>query len=195
MLSASSAPTHVESAELAAIRVESLVVIVCKLLSDGLKVCHCSGRDEGWDGGGASHTPSQWSPHANLLLGLMNFESLSLHLITMAGGQQEAPRPSMRRKSSAQNLLSSFKSSTVHTPTGTPAAISSSGYFPNTPTGIIPTPRDWEQSTMVDSASTGVPSAGGSPALGSQGTSIEFLRDLVQKRIITLTYMRNVHEG
>jgi hypothetical protein len=27
------------------------------------------------------------------------------------------------------------------------------------------------------------------------GTSVEYLRDLVQKRIITLTYMRNVHEG
>jgi len=35
---------------------------------------------------------------------------------------------------------------------------------------------------------------GGSPALPT-GTSVEYLRDLVQKRIITLTYMRNVHEG
>jgi hypothetical protein len=35
---------------------------------------------------------------------------------------------------------------------------------------------------------------GTSPALPA-GTSVEYLRDLVQKRIITLTYMRNVHEG
>ena len=28
-----------------------------------------------------------------------------------------------------------------------------------------------------------------------QGTSADYLRDMVQKRIITLTYMRNVHEG
>lgn len=34
----------------------------------------------------------------------------------------------------------------------------------------------------------------GSPALGP-GTSVEYLRDLVQKRIITLTYIRNIHEG
>jgi hypothetical protein len=34
--------------------------------------------------------------------------------------------------------------------------------------------------------------AGGS---GSPGATIEYLRDLVQKRIITLTYTRNVHDG
>ena len=36
--------------------------------------------------------------------------------------------------------------------------------------------------------------AGGSGA-GSPGATIEYLRDLVQKRIITLTYTRNVHDG
>jgi len=30
---------------------------------------------------------------------------------------------------------------------------------------------------------------------GSPGATIEYLRDLVQKRIITLTYTRNVHDG
>jgi len=34
--------------------------------------------------------------------------------------------------------------------------------------------------------------AGGS---GSPGATVEYLRDLVQKRIITLTYTRNVHDG
>jgi hypothetical protein len=36
----------------------------------------------------------------------------------------------------------------------------------------------------------GVGGGGGSP-----GATIEYLRDLVQKRIITLTYTRNVHDG
>jgi hypothetical protein len=36
----------------------------------------------------------------------------------------------------------------------------------------------------------GVGGSGGSP-----GATIEYLRDLVQKRIITLTYTRNVHDG
>ena len=47
--------------------------------------------------------------------------------------------------------------------------------------------------------SDGVNSAAGSAIQtnGSvpQGTSVEFLRELVKKRIITLTYLRNVHEG
>lgn len=29
----------------------------------------------------------------------------------------------------------------------------------------------------------------------AQGTTVEMLRELVKKRIITLTYLRNVHEG
>lgn len=33
-----------------------------------------------------------------------------------------------------------------------------------------------------------------SPQLG-QGLSVEYLRELVQKRILTLTYIRNIHEG
>ena len=39
-------------------------------------------------------------------------------------------------------------------------------------------------------AGGGVGGSGGSP-----GATIEYLRDLVQKRIITLTYTRNVHDG
>ncbi|KAF8919239.1 hypothetical protein CPB85DRAFT_1529471 [Mucidula mucida] len=72
-------------------------------------------------------------------------------------------RPMMRRKSSAQNLLSSFKPANINTTA-----------VPMTPTLSTPDPPD-----------TAIP----------QGTSIEYLRDLVQKRIITLTYMRNMHEG
>jgi hypothetical protein len=33
-----------------------------------------------------------------------------------------------------------------------------------------------------------------SPQIG-QGMSVEILRELVQKRILTLTYIRNIHEG
>jgi hypothetical protein len=83
-----------------------------------------------------------------------------------------------------------------------------------------PTAREWDsQSLYTDSATAaaaaaavgatlstpgmflppvggngGVPGApvGGS---GSPGATVEYLRDLVQKRIITLTYTRNVHDG
>ena len=52
-------------------------------------------------------------------------------------------------------------------------------------------PREYDAQSL-HSESTLV--NGNSPALPT-GTSVEYLRDLVQKRIITLTYMRNVHEG
>lgn len=62
--------------------------------------------------------------------------------------------------------------------------------------------RDWDaQSLHADSSvagqffppvGAGVPGAGSS---GSPGATVEYLRDLVQKRIITLTYTRNVHDG
>lgn len=55
--------------------------------------------------------------------------------------------------------------------------------------------RDWDsQSLYSDSAGSSTTTATGSAAT-FQGTSVEYLRDLVQKRIITLTYVRNTHEG
>ncbi|KAJ6582827.1 hypothetical protein B0H10DRAFT_2235119 [Mycena sp. CBHHK59/15] len=82
-------------------------------------------------------------------------------------------RPQMRRKSSAQNLLSSFKTTQP----------------PPTPTVSTPTPKEFDaQSLYSDTTTLSNPQ-------GQQGTSVEYLRDLVQKRIITLTYVRNIHEG
>ncbi|KAJ6488489.1 hypothetical protein C8R47DRAFT_978708 [Mycena vitilis] len=84
----------------------------------------------------------------------------------------------MRRKSSAQNLLASFK-----TPPGN---------VPSTPTVSTPIPKEFDtQSLYSDTTTLNNPQG---PAL-PQGTSVEYLRDLVQKRIITLTYLRNIHEG
>lgn len=103
----------------------------------------------------------------------------------------------MRRKSSAQNLLSSFKSSASSAPVNiaSSSAASSSGvpYSPpngNTPVSTTPLAREWDAQSMHSDGLGGA----GSPAL-TQGTSVEYLRDLVQKRIITLTYIRNIHEG
>ncbi|KAJ7243366.1 hypothetical protein B0H12DRAFT_831443 [Mycena haematopus] len=80
----------------------------------------------------------------------------------------------MRRKSSAQNLLASFK-----TPPGN---------IPSTPTASTPMNKEFEtQSLYSDTTTLNNPQP--------QGTSVEYLRDLVQKRIITLTYLRNIHEG
>jgi hypothetical protein len=204
-----------------------------------------------------------------------------------APDSQSILRPAMRRKSSAQNLLSSFRPSTssstsstnnnnnnninnttatatpgsssngitingTHAPQLLPAHILSaplpptpapppSSYFPpqgNTstaPTSALPTPstsgtstpshpqfaslhlnqqqqsafvalggpasaaavaatmREWDaQSMHADAQSPFMPLVAGG---GSPGATVEYLRDLVQKRIITLTYMRNVHDG
>ena len=117
---------------------------------------------------------------------------------------QEPQRPAMRRKSSAQNLLSAFKTappssspSPVPPPLNlAPVQLSATLSFASaaTPTTTAPTVRDWDAQSM-HSDSVGSNLAGAqSPPLG-QGTSVEYLRDLVQKRIITLTYIRSIHEG
>lgn len=108
-------------------------------------------------------------------------------------------RPTMRRKSSAQNLLSSFKPP-VSGPTAVGSISSATGAtyaaaVQNT-TSNVAAGREWDgQSVQSDSlSSTATLVANGTPTI-AQGTSVEYLRDLVQKRIVTLTYMRNVHEG
>jgi hypothetical protein len=84
-----------------------------------------------------------------------------------------------------------------------------------------PTARDWDsQSLFADSTTAAAAAAAVGAALstpgiflpplggnggvpggptggggGSPGATVEYLRDLVQKRIITLTYTRNVHDG
>jgi hypothetical protein len=106
-------------------------------------------------------------------------------------------RPAMRRKSSAQNLLTSFKASPSPTP---PLAPISTSVLPVNSYANISTPiassflgREWDSQSMRSDAVTST-IGGSSPAL-PQGTSVEYLRDLVQKRIITLTYIRSIHEG
>ncbi|KAG8217245.1 hypothetical protein J3R82DRAFT_5334 [Butyriboletus roseoflavus] len=111
----------------------------------------------------------------------------------------DIPRPTMRRKSSAQNLLSSFKPpASSPTPGGSISSATSAAYAAavQTPSASTTPGREWDgQSVHSDTlSSTATLVANGTPAI-AQGTSVEYLRDLVQKRIITLTYMRNVHEG
>ena len=103
----------------------------------------------------------------------------------------------MRRKSSAQNLLTSLKSVTSQPQQVT--AVSASGGFAYpasipTPTSAAPMSREWDvQSLHSDGVASSTLSNGSSAH--TQGTSVEMLRELVKKRIITLTYLRNVHEG
>ncbi|KAH7927064.1 hypothetical protein BV22DRAFT_1032188 [Leucogyrophana mollusca] len=110
----------------------------------------------------------------------------------------------MRRKSSAQNLLSSFKtnqnpppSSAGSTTVGSISSATGAAYASvQTPTTAVAPGRDWDgQSMHSDSLSSTATLVGNGTPLLPQGTSVEYLRDMVQKRIITLTYMRNVHEG
>ncbi|KAI0329877.1 hypothetical protein GY45DRAFT_1324489 [Cubamyces sp. BRFM 1775] len=123
----------------------------------------------------------------------------------------EAQRPAMRRKSSAQNLLSTFKSSNAGGGSGGGSGAPPSSFptaaMPNTaglPYASVTTPttatinREWDVQSlqsegMGSSAGTSSITSNGNPL--AQGTSLEMLRELVKKRIITLTYLRNVHEG
>lgn len=114
----------------------------------------------------------------------------------------QAPRPTMRRKSSAQNLLSSFKSNTPAPLTLGPGGLSTATGISfaaaggaSTPTASTPMTREWDAQSLHSDTIAGSTLGGvGSPQMG-QGTSVEYLRDLVQKRVITLTYIRNIHEG
>ncbi|KAF8638849.1 hypothetical protein AX17_001907 [Amanita inopinata Kibby_2008] len=120
----------------------------------------------------------------------------------------ESTRPTMRRKSSAQNLLSSFKSSGSSASPSFPAPIAvgtgslsaATGFAlaaaaqTSTPTASTPPTRDWDaQSLHSDGVSNSLAGAGSPPLV--QGTSVDILRELIHKRIITLTYIRSIHEG
>ncbi|KAF5324834.1 hypothetical protein D9611_004250 [Ephemerocybe angulata] len=131
----------------------------------------------------------------------------------MAHFAEKTRPPPIARKSSAQNLLSQFKASNASSNSSIPTTISlggttavgggstmsftsagSSTVNGSTPTSATPTAREWDaQSLHSDNVGS---SLGGavSPQIG-QGMSVEYLRELVQKRILTLTYIRNMHEG
>ena len=107
-------------------------------------------------------------------------------------------RPGMRRKSSAQNLLSSFKNSTAQIQANINAnsATPSPNMPPVTPTAMFTSVtqashnKEWDSQSIV---SDPLP-----PPLVAQGqlvNGVDYIRDLVQKRIVTMTYLRNVHEG
>ena len=121
---------------------------------------------------------------------------------TLMSQNTEQARPAMRRKSSAQNLLSSFKSGSpsLSTPLGPASPSSTTGLAmasavtqSSAQSASTPLPRDLDTQSLQDGASNSLAGAG-SPSL-AQGTSVDILRDLVHKRIITLTYIRSIHEG
>lgn len=96
-------------------------------------------------------------------------------------------RPGMRRKSSASNLLSSFKSSS----TSTGASSSASGYQ-------TPTAKDLDSQSLFSETShapTISSNASAPPIPVSQVSSVESLRELVRKRISTISYLKSVHTG
>ncbi|KAH9484092.1 hypothetical protein JR316_0003572 [Psilocybe cubensis] len=125
----------------------------------------------------------------------------------MSSFSTDLQRPTMRRKSSAQNLLSSFKtpaqSSSSSAPVPPPLNLSSASPINSTslsfasaatPTASTPLPRDWDAQSLHSDTVASTLAGAQSPPLG-QGTSIDLLRELVQKRITTLTYLRSIHEG
>lgn len=107
-------------------------------------------------------------------------------------------RPGMRRKSSAQNLLSSFKNSTaqIQANMNVNSATPSPNMPPATPTAVF-TPvsqashnKEWDSQSIVSDPMPPPPLVQGQLVNG-----VDYIRDLVQKRIVTMTYLRNVHEG
>lgn len=136
-------------------------------------------------------------------------------------------RPLMRRKSSAQNILSTFKrpDGTLVAVGGNPngvggvtASTSSSAMPPSSfrepPSTAVDiggqswSDRDDAQSVMSVTgtflSNTGTVVSNGSAATTATSltatpnfanTSLDALRAMVDKRMVTLTYMRNVHDG
>ncbi|KAG8855145.1 hypothetical protein FRB96_007183 [Tulasnella sp. 330] len=93
----------------------------------------------------------------------------------------------MRRKSSASNLLSSFKG-----PSSGPSSTSGS----QTPT----TGKDWSDSQSIQSEGSHVlsmSSTSSAPPIIAPGqtSSVEYLREMCRKRISTLQYLKSVHSG
>lgn len=114
----------------------------------------------------------------------------------MAPAADGPARPQMRRKSSAQNFFKASNATTGFLAQPPPSAIATSpsafGPLPTPPTAGMQ--REWDvQSLQSDSTAAPSMAANGTPL--QQGTSVEMLREVVKKRIITLTYLRNVHEG
>ena len=117
---------------------------------------------------------------------------MNLHNVVDVG------RPGMRRKSSAQNLLSSFRGSTTQIQANMNAnsATPSPNIPPATPTAMftsttqMPQNKEWDSQSIVSDPLPPPP-----VAQGQFVNAIDYIRDVVQKRIVTMTYLRNVHEG
>ncbi|KAG8954073.1 hypothetical protein FRC03_011606 [Tulasnella sp. 419] len=93
-----------------------------------------------------------------------------------------ATRPGMRRKSSASNLLTSFKSGMAIAPP------ISSGF-------VAAAMSDWDAQSHYSETST-APSIPGPPLpLPTGQQSSDLVRDTVRKRISTLQYLKGIHEG
>lgn len=116
--------------------------------------------------------------------------------------------PPVARKSSTNNLLSKFNPSnstpgssgpiplslgTSSVSVGNAMSFTSAGSG-GTPTSATPVAREFDAQSMHSDNVGSSLSGAVSPQMG-QGMSIEILRELVQKRILTLTYIRNIHEG
>jgi len=107
-------------------------------------------------------------------------------------------RPGMRRKSSAQNLLSSFKNSTaqIQANINGNSATPSPNITPATPTAMFATTTQTSHNKEWDSQSVVFDPLPPPPVAQGQFVNVvDYIRDLVQKRIVTMTYLRNVHEG
>jgi hypothetical protein len=138
------------------------------------KRCHSHGHAGSWPKSGRVWPRS--GPNHRVRSGLQRS--------AMPAPEPSAVRPSVRRKSSAPSFP----------PIGAVPALPP-------PAQTATMTRDWDiasggdPGTATMATTPGTANATGSPSLGGQGTSVEYLRDLVQKRIITLNYMRDVHEG
>ena len=56
--------------------------------------------------------------------------------------------------------------------------------------GQIPQNKEWDSQSVASDPLLAPP-----VAQGQFVNAVDYIRDLVQKRIVTMTYLRNVHEG
>ena len=136
-------------------------------------------------------TSTAWEQNIYHSTGMAAFNPV----MSAAPAEGQMQRPSMRRKSSAQNLLTSFKpNSTTQTSTVSSATGLHFVSAMPTPTGAGSMSREADVQSLQSESVASTTLTNGSSAT-AHGTSVEMLRELVKKRIITLTYLRNVHEG
>src|SRR5258708_14026659 len=93
---------------------------------------------------------------------------------------ENQPRPGMRRKSSASNLLATFQGSR-------------SNSIQNISSAVTQTPKEWDSTPPFSdlASSAAVSNISSPPAI----SSYESIRETLNRRLLALAHLRQGHEG